>query len=186
VDVHWLRRPSSPEEFADAFGTLRKKRNAMMHTVDLKLRASAVEIVQNVLLSAEHLIGANKWPEERDTFLQSSRDSAFDGDLPALQLGREFNAIVSLLGRGELVRFFGFDKRKRAYSCPVCSHAYRDAEFYCQTAQLRPNTPQSTSIYCFVCREISNVERQSCSDKECKGNVISVDHDECLTCNGHQ
>lgn len=175
-----------PEEFANAFNALRKKRNAMMHTVNLKLRASAVEIVQNVLLSAEHLIGPRKWPEERDAFLQESRNSAFDGDLAALHLGREFNAVVSLLERGELLRFFGFDKRQRAYSCPVCSHAYRDAEFYGRTAQLRPKSAKSKEVYCFVCREPSVVERRSCTDEDCKGNVISVDYDECLTCNGGQ
>jgi hypothetical protein len=175
-----------PEEFANAFSALRKKRNAMMHTVDLKLRASAVEIVQNVLLSAEHLIGPHKWAKERDAFLQESRNSAFDEDLAALHLGREFNAVVSLLGRGELIRFFGFDKRQRAYSCPVCSHACKDAEFYCRTAQLRPNTAQSKTVYCFVCRKSSNIERRACTDDGCKGNVISVDWDECLTCNGSQ
>jgi len=130
------------EEFAIAFDALRKKRNAMMHTVDLKLRASAVEIVQNVLLSAEYLIGPQKWPEEREAFLEQSRNSAFDSDVAALLLAQEFNAVVSLLERKELIRYFDFDKRQRIYSCPVCSHAYKDAEFYSRTAQLHPNTPK--------------------------------------------
>lgn len=175
-----------PEEFAVSFNALRKKRNAMMHTVDLKLRASAVEIVENVLLSAEYLIGPHKWPEERDAFLKESRKSAFDGDSAAIHLGREFNAVVSLLGRSELVRFFEFDKRQRAYSCPVCSHACEDVHIDCRTAQLRPNTPKSTAIYCFACRSTSKVERNACTDSQCKGNVISADYDECLTCNGNQ
>jgi hypothetical protein len=174
------------EEFAIAFDALRKKRNAMMHTVDLKLRASAVEIVQNVLLSAEHLIGPQKWPEEREAFLEQSRNSAFDSDVAALLLAQEFNAVVSLLERKELLRYFDFDKRQRIYSCPVCSHAYEDAGFICRTAQLRPNTPKSTEVYCFACRRTSNVERRPCTDEECKGNLISVDWDECLTCNGSQ
>jgi hypothetical protein len=187
LKVHNTFMPNRlPEEFATAFDALRKKRNAMMHTVDLKLRASAVEIVQNVLLSAEHLIGPHKWSEEREAFLEESRNSVFDSDLAALFLAREFNAVVSLLERKELIRFFDFDKRQRIYSCPVCSHAYKDAEFYSRTAQLRPNTPKSTTLYCFVCRNTSTVERRSCTDDGCKGNVISEDYDECLTCNGRQ
>ncbi len=175
-----------PEEFAEAFSALRKKRNTMMHTVDLKLRASAVEIIQNLLLSAEHLIGPMKWPEERDVFLQNARDAAFDVDLAAVRLGREFNAVVLLLGRAELVRFFGFDKGQRNYSCPICSHAHKHMEFPCKTAQLKPNNPKSNTVYCFVCRQSSEVSRQPCVKDKCKGNVISVDWDECLTCDGNQ
>ena len=171
-----------PEEFAIAFDDLRRKRNTMMHTVDLKLRASAVEIITNVLLSVDHLIGPKKWPEERQVFLEVSRNSQISWNMAGYQLAREFSATVALLKAGDLRRFFGFEKKQRAYFCPECSLADRDAPVKCKTAQLKPNTPESTEIYCFVCRKTSQIERRACDSSECKGNVICPDWDYCLTC----
>lgn len=169
-------------EFAQAFDELRRKRNAMMHTVDLKLKATASEIIRNVLLSVDNLLGEKQWPAARHSFLEQSRDSQIEWEMAHYQLAREFSAAIALLEPAELRRFFGFEKRQRAYSCPECSTAMKHAHFACNTAQLRPNNPTSTKVFCFVCRAEYEVERRPCELPKCKGNVIYSDQDYCLTC----
>jgi len=171
-----------PGEFTEMFRELRRKRNAMMHTVDPRIKASIAEIMEHVLLNVEILSAAHSWPEEREKFLATTRDSTVDADLTGFQLAREFGAVIEHLPSRLLKRFLGFSKKRRSYLCPICSNAHSDAELECRSAVLEPNTPDSISVYCFVCRQTSAVTREPCTADDCKGNVIDVMRRECLTC----
>ena len=94
-------------------------------------------------------------------------------------------AVLDLVGAADAKRFFGFNKRQRKYICPNCVREHRllHSEENPMTAQLSPNKPNSTNLFCFVCRENISVIRKRCKNVDCKGNVIHADSDfECLTC----
>lgn len=80
------------------------------------------------------------------------------------------------------MRFFGVPKQ-RQYICPNCTYSLaRNSGLVPDTSVLRPNTPESTGVWCFVCDETQEVVRIECPDADCKGNVVSVDWTQCLSC----
>lgn len=172
-----------PAQFAQVFRELRRQRNAMMHTIDPRVRASITEIFENVLEAAEVLLTPLTWPNERETFLRTARVGVFGSDDVEFQLAREFVAVRAQLQPAAIERFFGLSRDRRTYVCPVCRHASKYVVIEPSSAVLEPNTPESTQVYCFVCRKTSDVIRLKCvAVNDCKGNVIDVDWDECLMC----
>jgi hypothetical protein len=156
-----------------------------MHTVDRNLRLAVPPLLEKVLIFAEHLIGPRSWVATRREFVERDRVSAIDGEYNDLRVAQEFMTVLALLSTSQLKRFFDFDKRQRAYGCPNCCHANKDVELECRTGVLRPNTPTSTTLYCFICDSESIVERQTCTHADCKGNVFDPEWDECLACLRH-
>jgi hypothetical protein len=90
--------------------------------------------------------------------------------------------MVEMFTRAEALRHFGYDTRRRGYNCPVCRSNDESDLLTAKTAQLEPNTPDSTNVFCFVCRCDTAVTRKRCPNPGCKGNVLSVEFEECLTC----
>ena len=179
-------QPRLSEEFRQVFRELRRKRNAMMHTVDFRLQTTLTEIIEHVLVVADVLTVPGTWPIERSLFLEISRDSAIDADAVAFLLAREFLVVTEKLTPAKLQRHFGLPPKRRMYLCPVCRHSYEDSELEARTAVLQPNTPQANEVYCFVCRTSSAVTRDSCAENDCKGNVLDPERDECLACGKNQ
>lgn len=173
-----------PEDFAVAFEALRRQRNSIMHSINKSLRLATTSLLEQILSVSEYLIGPKAWVRTRRNFVGRDRHSALNCDWDDYRVAREFAALVDLLTKSQLKLFFDFDKGQRAYGCPVCCHASSDVELKCMTAQLRPNTPRSTSVYCFICDTTSPVERVPCAKSGCKGNVRDPEWDECLTCLG--
>jgi len=174
-----------PDEFVTTFDKFRRQRNALFHTVDERLDFSYKEIVQYILRTAQ-LIAPGRWPQLRRAHLEERPIfKAYAVDNVGNCLCQEMEHVIEILGRHELLGFFGFKKNQRRYICPRC---YWDCNRdwnppYPRTAQLHPNTPASTNLHCFVCGSDVAVIRRSCQQAECKGNVINVDDDhECLTC----
>jgi hypothetical protein len=174
-----------PGEFVAAFDKFRKQRNALFHTVDERLDFSYEEIVRYVLHTAQ-LIAPAQWPQLRRTHLQEQPIyKAYAVDSVTNRLCLEMDHTISILGRADLLKWFGFDKNRRRYICPRCYYdCNRDwSPPHPTTAQLHPNTAASTNLHCFVCGSDITVLRRRCQQRDCKGNVINVDDDqECLTC----
>lgn len=171
-----------PEDFVSAFETLRRERNSIMHTVNKNLRLSAASLVEKILVVSEHLIESQSWIAARREFVVRDSRSIIDAEYNEYRVVREFMSLVDLLTESQLKRFFGFSKRQRSYICPVCCHSNSDLTLACRTAILRPKTPKSTKLYCFICNTESKVERRDCKQGDCEGNVYDPEWDQCLTC----
>ena len=174
-----------PEDFINAFDKFRKQRNAIFHTVDIRLRFS-VEAIISYILDTAALCFPKQWPRIRNEYLENQPSSQAVGtENITNQLCHEMNLMIGLLKPKQVYRYFDFNKKQRCYICPSCymnmNHDY-DVD-YPMTAQLKPNKPSSTNVFCFVCGENTTVTREDCRKHGCKGNVIHANDDkECLTC----
>lgn len=180
-----VRSDPLPDAFVGTFTKFRKQRNALFHTVDARLEFSDKEIVRYILQVVQ-IVLPKQWPKIRKRHIEEQPIfKAYAVDDAMNEYVAEMSYVIDLLKPTDLREFFGFEKRQRRYICPQC---YWDLNRDYDpdkplTAQLRPNTPQSTKVYCFVCDRETEVVRKRCRNPECKGNVISTDHDrECLAC----
>lgn len=170
-------------EFKDHFNKLRRMRNTIMHTVDKRLKLTTKEIFETILQASKSLLGDSKWFSHRNSYLnQSPAYIAFSDDWLYDQLLREAEVIVDILGNSQTELYLGFSKKQRKYICYNCATSCEDYNWNWKFAQLKPNTPKSTSIYCFVCNETHKVKRKKCGVLDCKGNVLDSDDEVCLTC----
>lgn len=172
-----------PEDFVQKFNDLRLKRNAIMHTVDRRINLHVGEVIADILAVYKHLFPAGDWVKIRREFLEKSPLAELHStDFVEGQVIWEFQLVTELLQPNQMKTFFGFNKRQRRYICPVCYYASGDSEIQSRSAILKPNTAASTNMYCFVCDENTPVEREHCSHKGCKGNVLSHEYGICTTC----
>jgi len=171
------------EEFTREFDAKRAQRNAGTHSVGGK-PTTALEIIRYALIISEPFIGERKWAQSRRDHLTRDRLYQTSFEWQVFTMAKEFERLTRDLTAGELKRFYGFEKKQRVYRCLNCHYETRDAaEDGWLTAQLIPNAPDSTNIHCYACGEDSEVIRKSCRQApECKGNVISKEHQVCLTC----
>ena len=175
--------PRLSEEFRSKFDQLRRLRNTVMHTVDRRARFTVQDGVLAILEVVEALVAPQGWVAIRRSHLQSTPALSPDRENPwDCLLAREITCVVGLLQPAEVRRFFGFNKRTRRYRCPGCDLGCADWAIGADLAVLEPNTPESTSVVCFLCGETYEVERRACTREECPGNVISTEWDTCLTC----
>lgn len=154
-----------------------------MHSIDSRSSFSAKEVALSILEIAEFLEGPFSWPRIRSECFKARFNvlEMYSMDSDVL-LAMEILHIVDDLGfqAAEITRFYEFNKRQRRYLCPNCRENSMD--FQANLAQLRPNTPVSTNVYCISCRENYAVIRQPCSEENCRGNVIEEVDGQCLTC----
>ncbi|WP_050028231.1 hypothetical protein [Verrucomicrobium sp. BvORR034] len=175
-----------PEEFVEVFSNLRRERNSIMHSVCSDLEVNAKSLIERILVLSEHLVGPQAWAAARREYIYRDKISAIDLEHVDFRVAEEFVLLIELLGAASLKRFFGYNKKQRVYGCPTCSRAYAEFGLECKTAQLRPNTAGSTTLFCFICGNEVTVERRDCNQGECKGNVYDPDDNQCLTCMQHQ
>ncbi len=180
-----VRNDPLPKQLVTTFDKFRKQRNALFHTVDDRLEFSEKEIIRYILAVVQ-LIKPCEWPSLRRDHLEMAPEyeacaigSVMD------RLCHEMRIMVDMLEHSELLEWFRFNKRQRRYICPRCYgelEQNHDRSFPI-TAQLRPNTPNSTNLHCFVCGYDIPATREKCQKEDCKGNVIHTKDDiECLTC----
>ena len=170
-------------DFAQSFEDLRKRRNTIMHTIDRNLTVTANEIVRLCLESIHRLVGPYKWIDlRRDYLYRTPVNTATGGDWVETQVIREINDLLRFLNKKELLRYFGFDRAQRHYICPTCKMSDQTGNLNVTTAQLKPNEPDSTSVYCFLCDQDTAVARTNCDQNGCPGNVVAIDEGYCLTC----
>lgn len=173
------------DDFVTRFEDLRKKRNAIMHTVDKRINLHVIDVVSGILSMHKQLFPTDSWVQVRREFLERSPLAELHStDFVEPRVIWEFSLITELLKPGHMREFFNFNKRQRRYICPHCNHESGDAETMPKTAILKPNEPRSTTIYCFVCETEMEVDRDNCIDPNCPGNVISTEYGICATCGG--
>lgn len=174
------------DDFKETLRKLRDYRNRTVHTVDKQLRISGVEVVRLILEIAHELLGSRRWVRERWTYLELYPLSVLHSpDHVGWVMNSEICTAVDMLGPAEVTKYFGFDKKQRRYHCDNCRMPaeFGDPE---DTLVLRPNVPDSTVAWCFVCLTEVPVWRQNCVSAECQSNVIAVESGECLTCGVEQ
>lgn len=173
--------------FCDLFEKTRQLRNVVMHSVDQSSRLTAKDVLVRILRFYTALVENPDWVATRRSHLETTPDSiAYSTDHVDAVMVREFMKVLDVFEPAEMRDFFRVDKRQRFYSCYSCNlntHVYGDVRAL--SAQLTPNTPESTTIHCFICGATSSVTRSPCRMTECPGNVIGEDGT-CLTCDEAQ
>lgn len=186
------------DSFKREYEETRKLRNTIMHSVNQNLELTAKQTIITILEAVEELLQPTKWLELRREFIKrepinSIRSYSYSyemNDSPVYQIYRELEIIIDILEPSQLKKYFSFDKRARKYSCRNCfsemGSLARDYDLNINLAQLKPNLPESTELYCIVCEEKREVRRANCINKECKSNVIDSEEGVCLICDEHQ
>jgi hypothetical protein len=186
VRVHdSVASPRLSEDFKREFERLRRLRNTVMHTVDKRLRFTAEDGILAILQVVESLLAPRRWLPIRRNYLRGGVDFAVEhgfDDNTDCAIAREVMHVFDLLKPALIRRFYGFDVKQRRYYCPSCEHGCADWWIGVRLAQLRPNKPNSTTVYCLACDETCTVVRKDCGHEGCKGNVISEEYGMCLTC----
>lgn len=170
--------------FIDKFNVLREKRNSLMHSVNPSLEVNYMEVIESLLFMHKELFPGEAWAKLRRESLEVT---------PGTELGEyqyisnqaclELSVIIKLLGAGKVTSYFKIDKKRRGYLCPKChSDASSDIDFDYRLARLTTTKPRCKTIYCPVCDDEYTVSRRKCSSKDCAGNVLGGDFDNCLTC----
>lgn len=173
-----------PETFIERFKILRKLRNNVIHTVNKNMRVTPQQIITEIGKVSTDLLPLRRWIDIRSDYLEKAPASvSYSTDDLSFGLAWETSLVIDELQPREAKDLFGFNKRQRSYICLKC--VFPDADFFPKFAQLEPNTPDSTMVYCFVCNQRYEVSREKCGE-ECKGNVIDKQTKICLTCQQEQ
>ena len=174
-------QPLAPP-FVEKFHSLRERRNAIMHSVSNKVTVHVSEVVESILFIHKALFPTESWPAVRREFLENSPDSALgSGEYATNRVCWETSIVKELLKPAKVFELLGIDKKQRSYICPKClENANTDAGFEFKLAVLRPKSSTATRIYCPVCNEEHEVEREACDG--CPGNVKCAETGTCLTC----
>lgn len=168
--------------FRNLFDAIRRQRNALMHSVP-KQSFEPATLVKNLLLAAEYLFNDKPWARHVLARAEESRFSLLgvSGDVERNNAMSEVDIAIRNLSPADATRFFGFDKKRRAYCCPACyGEANKDFDTWPALAQLKSKSPTENKLECVLCGEISEVERTDCANGDCKGNVFADGM--CLTC----
>lgn len=176
-------------KFVELFENLRTLRNKAMHTVDLNLSVSAEEVAITILEAYTYLYPEENWIATRRDFLDNSPAAHvfFDVEYVNGLVAKEFLTIFKLLNPAQVKQFFNIDKKQRLYICPECNYEVKKYDYFEPNyAVLRPNTPESESLFCFVCNQEHPITRLACKSEGCPGNVVSDEYDCCCTCGEDQ
>lgn len=159
---------------------LRVLRNTVFHSVDKLKRFKAKEILVAVLEVTNALIPNKTWVIVRKDYLSDTAEAGLDDFAAEPIVARELSKAIELLSPAECNRLLKIDKHSRAYYCPDCVERDIGLESNAKSARLLPNTPTSTTAYCYVCERSREVHRMKCG--KCVGNVIDMEEEICLTC----
>lgn len=162
IRIHDTVSPARmPREFADLFHTIRRRRNALVHTVSTRDRVQPQEVFRYVLQTVHHLHRGMHWPTERIRYLSSSPFSVIQShDFSYGAVLTEMRLCIETMDRKDALELLGFDKDAPAFSCPNCYELKGETEEFPPMAQLEGDFKTTTSIRCFFCRSISEVVRR--------------------------
>lgn len=190
IDAHELIRAHdtiikeklSPS-FKEEFEKLRRLRNVIFHGADKKFKPTAENLFKVILEASENLQGPKRWIKIRRNYLENTPESvAYSPDYVEAKIIFEIESVLKLLKPAESKRLLGFDKDQRAYLCYQCALNNKYVNLKPKIAQLNPNTPDSTQLYCLICDRHHQVIREACKNKKCPGNVLDAEDGVCLTC----
>ena len=171
------------DSFKSQFENIRRLRNIIFHGVDKRLRPKAEDVFRVILEAAHCLYEPRSWIRLRRDYLEKTPNSiAYYGPDSTLILISEALHLIKTLKPFETNRYLGFYKNQRRYICYTCALNYSDVGIEPKIAVLDPNTPESNTLYCFVCDEHYAVLREKCTNDGCQGNVIDAQDGVCLSC----
>jgi len=171
------------DSFKSQFENIRRLRNTIFHGVDKRLRPTVEDVVRVVLEAVHCLYEPRGWVRLRRDYLESTPNSiAYSGPGSELILIEEMLHAIKILKPFETKKYLGFHKNRRRYICYTCALNCSEADLEPKIAVLDPNTPDSTTLYCFVCDKHYAVIRQKCTNDKCLGNVIDAEDGVCLSC----
>jgi hypothetical protein len=170
------------------FDHLRVLRNRIMHTVDVELKIETKEIILAVLEYSHDFIGPKQWISARKKYLEQAPHSVaypyyvYENQIATVV--REYLKVIDILSPSEASKLLGFYKKRRIYNCHTCHVEMGDfgGDLLPKVALLLPNSSTSTNLRCFVCEKDYQVKREDCEHPGCKGNVIEIEDNVCLTC----
>lgn len=165
---------------------VREQRNVFVHQGEAQ-PSTSTDIFLLALETHRWVYPDSGWFVARDGFLANDETSAlFSADHVTAVLHGEFAVLREALTPSQFKLHIGGLKKGRWYRCP---HCWDNAEFDPEeTAQLRPNSPTSSAVFCVVCEVGTKVERRACLDPACPSNVhVHPDDDSgwggtCLVC----
>lgn len=168
--------------FTEKFHSLRERRNAIMHSVGNNVSIHVTDVIESILFVHKALFPNESWPAVRREFLENSPDSELgSGEYATNRTCWEVSIVKDLLKPAQVIELLGIDKKQRSYICPKClGRANTDSGFEFKLAVLRPKSATATRLYCPVCNEEHEIEREQCEG--CPGNVKCPENDICLTC----
>jgi len=171
------------DSFKSQFENIRRLRNTIFHGVDKRLRPTAEDVFRVVLEAVHCLYEPRSWIRLRRDYLERTPNSiAYSGPDSELILISEALHVIRILKPFETNRYFGFHKNRRRYICNTCALNCSDPHLEPKIAVLDPNTPDSNTLYCFVCDKHYSVLREKCTNGGCPGNVIDAEDGVCLSC----
>jgi hypothetical protein len=177
-----------PRDFADLFDRIRRRRNALVHTVSTNDRVHPQEVFRYVLQTVHHLHGGIHWPTEGIRYLSSSPLSVVQShDFSYGVVLTEMRLCIETLNCKDALALLDFDKAAPAFFCPNCYEMKGEAEEFPPMAQLEGDLQITTRLKCFFCRSISEVVRRRCLDPNCTELVLISDRPNvgeffCLEC----
>lgn len=168
--------------FIEFWEQVRQDRNRLMHSIAPKTFDPAL-LVRTILTAVETLFNDVRWPLRLLDMVAEGKLAAlgYVDDTQNIAMAQIAGALRHL-SPSEAKRFFGFDKRRRAYVCPQCHYAANTdwQDDWPALAQFPSRGSGQTILRCILCECESEVERRRCQGDDCKGDVM-VD-DRCLTC----
>jgi hypothetical protein len=173
--------------FAQLFEQTRRRRNLLVHLGRKQQSDDAQALLVLILRTMRALFPDRLWTAERYQFaLRDHRGALGYTDYIEVGLVHEFEMLLGILGAKDLRENYGFDKKARRYICLHCTAEQRSMEGTATPlAQLRPNTPDATTLYCCTCADEYPVVRRRCPNPGCRSDVFSTGEDDtggCLVC----
>lgn len=177
-------------EFHGFYEEVRRLRNVIMHVGSGAKAVDPAELLRDILRTHKLFFREQSWGQLRRAYLNNDRIAvAYSADRATATLLPEFETVVGLLKPAECRELLGFDKRARRYLCPHCLADRGDYgdDMEVPLAQLRPNGPKTTQLYCLVCNQTTSVKRERCGELGCRSNVLldqtGIFDVRCLLCN---
>jgi hypothetical protein len=183
VKVHnTFARVPLDEDFRAFWDKVRRDRNKIMHSVSA-VSFDPATLVRTMLTAAQALFAEVPWPQRLLDMEAEGKYAAYGLDDSTQNVVlRQIDIAVRHLSPAENRALLGYDVKRRSYLCPNCyGRANRDyQETWPQLAQLLSKSRDERTLHCIVCDDTVEVERLSCTNPDCPGDVI---HDAmCLTC----
>uniref|UniRef100_UPI00289A2707 hypothetical protein n=2 Tax=Sphingobacterium TaxID=28453 RepID=UPI00289A2707 len=166
---------------------LRIMRNKLVHSTGID-NLEYKYIIGKILNIISYFYNPIKWIELfKDMSTSDPTFGFWDMDLESAYFYQILDFIEESVPKGVLKSYLPYDINSRRYSCPECSYwlsRHLSIDINPKWSFLSPNKPTSNKIECLICRREYKVQRKICSNKNCKGNVIS-ENEVCLTCYNH-
>lgn len=179
------------EIFSSWYSDIRKERNKIMHTVDVKASYEPYSILCRVLECHKFFYGPRKWCKARRLFLQTDamtslvfiKDNAEKEGHISQKIYDELELLFDFIEPAKSLDFFNFNKKGRAAHCPYClipaiEHFHSEPDNYLATLQ---QAEGSDYLTCFVCGHKA-VYSGACIDDDCDGKTLEFATKKCLWC----